>query len=97
MREGGRGGIRRRGASGWDCKEQEMEKLGNKMEAEEHEHLVASWNSHIGVPWCLKWAPRRAMFAAASTVLTFWIPNNEPKAEYGGTDAEPGPQPQPLN
>ncbi|MCI87757.1 WD repeat-containing protein 82-like, partial [Trifolium medium] len=55
------------------------------------------WSSHIGVPWCLKWAPRRAMFAAASTVLTFWIPNNEPKAEYGGIDAEPGPQPQPLN
>ncbi|KAJ7014049.1 protein ANTHESIS POMOTING FACTOR 1-like [Populus alba x Populus x berolinensis] len=25
---------------------------------------------------CLKWAPRRAMFAAASTVLTFWIPDS---------------------
>ena len=37
---------------------------------------VACWSSHIGVPCCLKWAPRRAMFAAASTVLTFWIPNN---------------------
>nr|POE65807.1 wd repeat-containing protein 82 [Quercus suber] len=37
---------------------------------------VASWNSHIGVASCLKWAPRRAMFVAASTVLTFWIPDN---------------------
>ncbi|XP_022935475.1 protein ANTHESIS POMOTING FACTOR 1 isoform X1 [Cucurbita moschata] len=36
---------------------------------------VASWNSHIGVASCLKWAPRRVMFVAASTVLTFWIPN----------------------
>ncbi|XP_057722872.1 protein ANTHESIS POMOTING FACTOR 1 [Arachis stenosperma] len=62
---------------------------------------VACWSSHIGVPSCLKWAPRRAMFAAASSVLTFWIPNNNgngsnPRAEYGGTDAEPGPQSQPL-
>ena len=37
---------------------------------------MASWNSHIGVASCLKWAPRRAMFVAASTVLTFWIPDN---------------------
>lgn len=36
---------------------------------------VASLDSCIGVPTCLKWAPKRAMFAAASTVLTFWIPN----------------------
>ena len=59
---------------------------------------VACWSSHIGVPSCLKWAPRRAMFAAASSVLTFWIPNNDskPKAEYGGTDAEAGAQPQPF-
>lgn len=61
-------------------------------------HEVACWSSHIGVPSCLKWAPRRAMFAAASTVLTFWIPNNEPNLkaeEYGGTDAEAGLQPHP--
>ncbi|KAI8533646.1 hypothetical protein RHMOL_Rhmol10G0025700 [Rhododendron molle] len=37
---------------------------------------VGSWDSHIGVASCLKWAPRRAMFVAASSVLTFWIPNN---------------------
>lgn len=37
---------------------------------------VAFWNSHIGVAACLKWAPRRAMFVAASTVVTFWIPDN---------------------
>lgn len=37
---------------------------------------VACWNSHIGIPACLKWAPRRVMFVAASTVLTFWIPND---------------------
>lgn len=36
---------------------------------------VVRWNSHIGVASCLKWAPRRVMFAAASSVLTFWIPN----------------------
>lgn len=60
-------------------------------------HEVACWSSHIGVPSCLKWAPRRAMFAAASTVLTFWIPNHEPNLkaeEYSGTDAEAGLQPQ---
>lgn len=37
---------------------------------------MAFWNSHIGVAACLKWAPRRAMFVAASTVVTFWIPDN---------------------
>ncbi|XP_061363584.1 protein ANTHESIS POMOTING FACTOR 1 isoform X1 [Gastrolobium bilobum] len=64
----------------------------------EMKNEVACWSSHIGVPWCLKWAPRRAMLAAASTVLTFWIPNNDSKlkTEYGGTDAEAGAQPQPL-
>ncbi|KAA3479553.1 WD repeat-containing protein 82 [Gossypium australe] len=55
---------------------------------------VAAWNSHIGVAACLKWAPRRAMFVAASTVLTFWIPSNRPKpaAETGSTDAQAGLQ-----
>ncbi|CAN0924524.1 Protein ANTHESIS POMOTING FACTOR 1 [Linum grandiflorum] len=38
--------------------------------------VVACWNSHIGVASCLKWAPRRAMFVAASSVLTFWIPDS---------------------
>lgn len=59
----------------------------------ETKNEVACWTSHIGVPSCLKWAPRRAMFAAASSVLTFWIPNNDSKLEtqYGGTDAEAGP------
>ncbi|GER36875.1 transducin/WD40 repeat-like superfamily protein [Striga asiatica] len=38
---------------------------------------VASLESYIGVPSCLRWAPRRVMFAAASSsVLTFWIPND---------------------
>ncbi|OEL24144.1 WD repeat-containing protein 82-B [Dichanthelium oligosanthes] len=36
---------------------------------------IASWNSHIGPITALKWAPRRAMFATASTALTFWIPS----------------------
>ncbi|XP_022740100.1 protein ANTHESIS POMOTING FACTOR 1 isoform X2 [Durio zibethinus] len=53
---------------------------------------VAAWNSHISVAACLKWAPRRAMFVAASSVLTFWIPNNnsKPAAELaaGSTDAQ---------
>ncbi|KAE9599487.1 hypothetical protein Lal_00039537 [Lupinus albus] len=58
---------------------------------------VACWSSHIGAPWCLKWAPRRAMFAAASTVLTFWIPNtSNPKSENGGSyAAAAGAHPQP--
>ncbi|KAK6128317.1 hypothetical protein DH2020_037940 [Rehmannia glutinosa] len=47
---------------------------------------VGSLESYIGVPSCLKWAPRRVMFAAAaSSVLTFWIPNDEP--------GPPAPQP----
>lgn len=37
---------------------------------------VIQLSSHIGVASCLKWAPRRAMFVAASTILTFWIPSN---------------------
>ncbi|CAD6271371.1 unnamed protein product [Miscanthus lutarioriparius] len=36
---------------------------------------IACWNSHIGPITALKWAPRRAMFATASTALTFWITN----------------------
>ncbi|CAN1188061.1 Protein ANTHESIS POMOTING FACTOR 1 [Linum perenne] len=51
---------------------------------------VACWNSHIGVANCLKWAPRRVMFVAASSVLTFWIPDTSKPA----TAAELS-QPQP--
>ncbi|KAL7094861.1 hypothetical protein ACP275_11G131000 [Erythranthe tilingii] len=41
---------------------------------------IASLDSYIGVTSCLKWAPRRVMFAAASSsVLTFWIPNDAPQ------------------
>ncbi|XP_075482435.1 protein ANTHESIS POMOTING FACTOR 1 [Primulina tabacum] len=40
---------------------------------------VGCWDSYIGVPTCLRWAPRRAMFAAASSVLSFWIPSEEGK------------------
>ncbi|GMY13305.1 protein ANTHESIS POMOTING FACTOR 1 [Fagus crenata] len=54
---------------------------------------VACWNSHIGVASCLKWAPRRAMFVAASTVLTFWIPDNSKlNAEPGSMDTEAASQ-----
>ncbi|KAK8637461.1 hypothetical protein V6N13_064880 [Hibiscus sabdariffa] len=55
---------------------------------------VAAWNSHMGVAACLKWAPRRAMFVAASTVLTFWIPNNnsKPATETGSTVVQAGAQ-----
>lgn len=53
---------------------------------------VGSWDSHIGVASCLKWAPRRAMFVAASSVLTFWIPNNNSNSksmtEVGTTDSD---------
>ncbi|XP_062106927.1 protein ANTHESIS POMOTING FACTOR 1 isoform X2 [Humulus lupulus] len=55
---------------------------------------VANWNSHIGVASCIKWAPRRVMFAAAaSNVLTFWIPNNS-NAETGPMDTETEHHPQ---
>lgn len=36
---------------------------------------VAMWASHVGVPAVAKWAPRRLMFASASVLLTFWIPD----------------------
>ncbi|KAK4487545.1 hypothetical protein RD792_005806 [Penstemon davidsonii] len=50
---------------------------------------VACLDSYIGVPTCLKWAPRRVMFAAASSVLTFWIPNDaKPSLESGGPNSE---------
>ncbi|KAK7293430.1 hypothetical protein RJT34_16295 [Clitoria ternatea] len=64
----------------------------------EMKNEVACWSSHIAVPACLKWAPHRAMFAAASSVLTFWIPDNDSKlkTEYDGTDAETLAQSQPL-
>lgn len=38
---------------------------------------VACWNSYVGFPSCLKWAPRRAMFVTASEALAFWIPNDK--------------------
>lgn len=57
---------------------------------------VASWTSNIGVASCLKWAPRRVMFVAASTVLTFWIPNNS-NAEPGSMDADAGAQHEHLS
>ncbi|XP_010453576.1 PREDICTED: WD repeat-containing protein 82 [Camelina sativa] len=56
---------------------------------------VARWENNIGVVSCLKWAPRRAMFVAASTVLTFWIPNDgEPPvpADPSAGDQQPPPQ-----
>ncbi|KAF8390475.1 hypothetical protein HHK36_025001 [Tetracentron sinense] len=53
---------------------------------------VACWNSHIGVATSLKWAPRRAMFVAASTVLTFWIPNYSKPNAVSGTDPDAGAQ-----
>ena len=46
---------------------------------------------------CLKWAPRRVMFvAAASNVVTFWIPNNT-AADPGPVDTETGPQTEHLS
>ncbi|XP_039143338.1 protein ANTHESIS POMOTING FACTOR 1 [Dioscorea cayenensis subsp. rotundata] len=49
---------------------------------------VACWNSHIGFATCLKWAPRRAMFAAASSVLTFWIPDESKRGDEATSGAE---------
>ncbi|KAL2464661.1 Transducin/WD40 repeat-like superfamily protein [Forsythia ovata] len=58
---------------------------------------VASWDSYIGVASCLKWAPRRVMFVAASSVLTFWIPNNgKTTTETGALHPEMGGQPEQI-
>eukprot|EP00249_Psilotum_nudum_P006786 c20058_g1_i1 orf=75-1067(+) len=38
---------------------------------------VACWLNHAGVPAVVKWAPRQLMFASASVVLAFWIPDSE--------------------
>ncbi|XP_024404060.1 protein ANTHESIS POMOTING FACTOR 1 [Physcomitrium patens] len=36
---------------------------------------VSCWANNAGVPACVKWAPRRFMFATASMALAFWIPD----------------------
>eukprot|EP00850_Spirogloea_muscicola_P000722 SM000003S10967 [mRNA] locus=s3:14867:17145:+ [translate_table: standard] len=36
---------------------------------------VACWGALAGVPSVIKWAPRRLMFASASSALSFWIPD----------------------
>nr|GLL26656.1 WD repeat-containing protein 82-B [Ipomoea trifida] len=46
---------------------------------------VASWDSYVGVASCVKWAPRRVMFAAASSVLTLWIPDYSKRPTDSGT------------
>lgn len=52
---------------------------------------VARWSNYVGVATCLKWAPRRAMFATASNILAFWIPNDSKStAESGDVDAPDG-------
>ncbi|XP_031281886.1 protein ANTHESIS POMOTING FACTOR 1 [Pistacia vera] len=55
---------------------------------------VACWNAHTGVSSCLKWAPRRVMFVAASSVLSFWIPNPDDPAS-GEPQSQPISQPTP--
>ncbi|GMH28034.1 hypothetical protein Nepgr_029877 [Nepenthes gracilis] len=59
---------------------------------------VAWWSSHIGVVSCLKWAPHRVMFVAASTVLTFWIPDYSKLAgELSSTDTEAVAKPENIS
>ncbi|CAM6097506.1 unnamed protein product [Calypogeia fissa] len=36
---------------------------------------VSCWTNNNGVPSVVKWAPRRLMFASASQILSFWIPD----------------------
>ena len=36
---------------------------------------LAEWKDQAGTPAVVKWAPRRLMFASASNVLAFWIPD----------------------
>ena len=36
---------------------------------------IACWTNNAGVPACIKWAPRRLMFASASMALLLWIPD----------------------
>ncbi|KAM7509167.1 hypothetical protein LguiA_019620 [Lonicera macranthoides] len=57
---------------------------------------VGCWDSHIGIVECLKWAPRRVMFVAASSVLTFWIPNNT-TTTTNSTNPSSDPGTTPLN
>lgn len=46
---------------------------------------VACWTNNAGVPACVKWAPRRFMFATASDALALWVPDltKLPKADSG--------------
>ena len=36
---------------------------------------VAWWPNNSGVLACVKWAPRRFMFATASLALALWVPD----------------------
>ncbi|KAG0608340.1 hypothetical protein M758_8G098000 [Ceratodon purpureus] len=36
---------------------------------------VGCWTNNAGVPACVKWAPRRLMFATASVALSLWVPD----------------------
>ncbi|KAJ7545674.1 hypothetical protein O6H91_08G005500 [Diphasiastrum complanatum] len=52
---------------------------------------VACWTNTGGVPAVVKWAPRRLMFASASSVLAFWIPDIG-KLSNGSQLTSPGKQ-----
>ncbi|KAL3678072.1 hypothetical protein R1sor_021028 [Riccia sorocarpa] len=36
---------------------------------------ITCWGNNNGIPAVVKWAPRRFMFASASQILSFWIPD----------------------
>ncbi|XP_057834917.1 protein ANTHESIS POMOTING FACTOR 1 [Cryptomeria japonica] len=53
---------------------------------------VTCWKNHTGVPTCLKWAPRRVMFASASSVLAFWIPGTPRQTHNDAINTESSPK-----
>uniref|UniRef100_A0A0D6R8J9 Anaphase-promoting complex subunit 4 WD40 domain-containing protein n=1 Tax=Araucaria cunninghamii TaxID=56994 RepID=A0A0D6R8J9_ARACU len=53
---------------------------------------VALWTNHTGVPTALKWAPRRVMFASASSVLAFWIPGMTRQIPSNATNIDSTPR-----
>jgi WD40 repeat protein len=44
--------------------------------------VVAEWPSHVSVPYCAKWAPRRLLAASACSAVCLWIPSPESVHKY---------------
>jgi len=53
---------------------------------------VACWTNHTGIPTVVKWAPRRVMFASASSVLALWIPGPPKPTSSDATNNDATPK-----